>query len=298
SLTFRFVSPSFTDENALRYRYRLVGLGDSWTESEAAQGETTYGGLAPAYYRFEVLAVTSDGRVSKEPAVFLFSVRPAWWQTAPALVLFALALGAGIFLVVRTRETALVAARLRLEREVRERTEDLRKANERLAALAVSDELTGVANRRRLIDALEEAMAFARRRETPLAILLADLDHFKEVNDRFGHAAGDEVLRRVAQGMEGALRTEDLLGRYGGDEFVAVLRGTAAEGAREAGERLRKALRVLDLGIPGPGADGPLTVSVGLAVYDRSLAQPADLLRRADEALYRAKAAGRNRTSD
>ena len=98
--------------------------------------------------------------------------------------------------------------------------------------------------------------------------------------------------------VEGALRTEDLLGRYGGDEFVAVLRGTAAEGAREAGERLRKALRVLDLGIPGPGADGPLTISVGLAVYDRSVAQPADLLRRADEALYRAKAAGRNRISD
>ena len=256
SLTFRFVSPSFTDENALRYRYRLVGLGDSWTESEAAQGETTYGGLAPAYYRFEVLAVTSDGRVSKEPAVFLFSVRPAWWQTAPALVLFALALGAGIFLVVRTREAALVSARLSLEREVRERTEDLRKANERLAALAVSDELTGVANRRRLIDALEEAMAFARRRDAPLAILLADLDHFKEVNDRFGHAAGDEVLRRVAQGMEGALRTEDLLGRYGGDEFVAVLRGTSAEGAREAGERLRKALRVSRPGPPRPRGRG------------------------------------------
>ena len=298
SLTFRFVAPSFTDENALRYRYRLVGLGDAWTESEAAQGETTYGGLAPGPYRFEVLAVTSDGRVSPDPATFAFNVRPAWWQSQPALLVFAIALGAAIFLVVRTREAALVSARLRLEREVRERTEDLRKANERLAALAVSDELTGVANRRRLIEALEEAMAFARRRDAPLAILLADLDHFKEVNDRLGHTVGDDVLRRVAQGMEGALRTEDLLGRYGGDEFVAVLRGTSAEGAREAGERLRKALSVLDLGLPGSALDGPLTISVGLAVHDRSLGAPADLLRRADEALYRAKAAGRDRISD
>ena len=252
----------------------------------------------PGPYRFEVLAVTSDGRVSPEPASFAFNVRPAWWQTQSALLVFAVALGAAIFLTVRTREAALVTARLRLEREVRERTEDLRKANERLAALAVSDELTGVANRRRLIEALEEAMAFARRRDAPLAILLADLDHFKEVNDRLGHTVGDDVLRRVAQGMEGALRTEDLLGRYGGDEFVAVLRGTSAEGAREAGERLRKALSVLDLGLPGSALDGPLTISVGLAVHDRSLAVPADLLRRADEALYRAKAAGRNRISD
>ena len=298
SLTFRFVAPSFTDENALRYRYRLVGLADAWTESEAAQGETTYGGLAPGPYRFEVLAVTSDGRVSPEPATFAFGVRPAWWQTRLALLLFALALGAGIFLVVRTREAALVSARLRLEREVRERTEELRKANERLAALAVRDELTGVANRRRLVEGLEEAMAFARRRDAPLAILLADLDKFKEVNDRLGHAVGDEVLRRVAQAMEGALRTEDLLGRYGGDEFVAVLHGTSAEGAREAGERLRKALGALDLGLPSSGVESPLTISVGMAVYERSLAEPADLLRRADEALYRAKGAGGNRISD
>ncbi len=298
SLTFRFVAPSFTDENALRYRYRLVGLNDAWTESEAGQGETTYGGLAPGQYRFEVLAVTSDGRVSASPATFAFGVRPAWWQTRLALLLFVLALGAGIFVVVRTRETALVSARLRLEREVRERTEDLRKANERLAALAVSDELTGVANRRRLFEALEEAMAFARRRDAPLSILLADLDQFKEVNDRLGHAVGDDVLRRVAQGMEGALRTEDLLGRYGGDEFVAVLRGTGGPGGREAGDRLRKALACLDLGLRSHGFDAPLTISVGLAVYDRTIADPAELMRRADEALYRAKAAGRDRVSD
>ena len=217
---------------------------------------------------------------------------------ARAAAVFAVALGAGIFLFVRTREAALVSARMRLEREVRERTEDLRKANERLAALAVSDELTGVANRRRLIEALEEAMAFARRRDAPLAVLLADLDHFKEVNDRLGHSVGDDVLRRIAQGMEGALRTEDLLGRYGGDEFVAVLPGTGGPGAHEAGDRLRKALAGLDLGLTGRGFENPLTISVGLALHDRNVADPAELLRRADEALYRAKAAGRNRVSE
>jgi diguanylate cyclase (GGDEF)-like protein len=298
SLTFRFVSPSFTDENALRYRYRLVGLSPTWTESELGQGETTYGGLNPGEYRFEVLAQTADGRVSSAPAVFAFRVRPAWWQTWIALLSLAIGLAATIFGVVRAREAALVAARQRLEREVRERTEDLRRANERLAALAVTDELTGVANRRRLMEGLQEAMAFARRRDAPLSILLADLDRFKEVNDRLGHATGDEVLRRVAQSMAAALRTEDLLGRYGGDEFVAVLPGTGGVGAREAGERLRRALASPDLGLPFESESGPLTISVGIASYNRSIVDTAEMVRRADEALYRAKAAGRNRVAE
>ena len=298
SLTFRFVAPSFTDESGLRYRYRLRGLGDAWTQSEAGQGETTYGGLHPGSYHFEVLAETSDGRVSTRPADLAFTVSPAWWQTRLFLALLALVLGVGLFLVVRTREAVLVAARQKLEREVRERTEDLRRANERLAGLAVTDELTGVANRRRVVEGLEEAMAFARRRSASLSVLLADLDGFKEVNDRLGHAVGDEVLRRVARAMEAALRTEDLLGRYGGDEFVAVLPGTNREGAREAGERLRRAVLTLDLGIAPLGFPDPLALSVGVATFEGGQSEPKDLVRRADEALYRAKAAGKNRVSD
>ena len=297
SLTFRFVAPSFTDEGAIRYRYRLVGLGGGFTESESGQGETTYGGLAPGAYRFEVLAVTSDGRVSKGPAAFAFRIRPAWWQTRLALAFLAVLVGAGVFTLVRAREAGLVAARQRLERDVRERTEDLRKANERLATLAVTDELTGVANRRRLVEGLEEAMAFARRRDAALAVLIADLDCFKEVNDRLGHSVGDEVLSRVARAMEAALRTEDLLGRYGGDEFIAVLPGTTSLGAREAGERLRRAVQALDLGLGGLGFTESLTISVGVASFDRSLTEPGELIRLADDALYRAKAAGRNRVT-
>jgi diguanylate cyclase (GGDEF)-like protein len=199
-----------------------------------------------------------------------------------------------VITVIRARETVLVAARQRLERDVRERTEDLRRANERLATLAVTDELTGVANRRRLVEGLEEAMAFARRRDVPLSVLLADLDSFKDVNDRLGHAVGDEVLTRVARAMEAALRTEDLLGRYGGDEFLVVLPGTAPPGAHEAGERLRRAVSALDLGLAGLGFTQPLTISVGIASFDRALTEPGELIRRADDALYRAKAAGRN----
>jgi diguanylate cyclase (GGDEF)-like protein len=298
SLTFRFVAPSFTDESGLRYRYRLRGLGDAWTQSEAGQGETTYGGLPPGSYHFEVLAETSDGRVSTRPATLPFTVSPSWWQTRLFMALLGMALCVGLFLVVRAREAVLVAARQKLEREVRERTDELRRANERLAGLAVTDDLTGVANRRRILEGIQEAMAFARRRSACLSVLLADLDGFKEVNDRLGHAVGDEVLRRVARAMEAALRTEDLLGRYGGDEFVAVLPGTNGEGAREAAERLRQAVLALDLGIAPLGFPDPLALSVGVATFERKQSDPSDLVRRADEALYRAKAAGKNRVSD
>jgi diguanylate cyclase (GGDEF)-like protein len=98
--------------------------------------------------------------------------------------------------------------------------------------------------------------------------------------------------------METALRTEDLLGRYGGDEFIAVLPGTSAVGAREAAERLRRAVQALDLGLGGLGFTEPLTISVGVACFDRTLTEPGELIRRADDALYRAKAAGRIRVSD
>lgn len=208
-----------------------------------------------------------------------------------------LTLGGGFFLLVRSSEVAREAAH-RLERQVWERTEELRKANERLAALAMTDELTGVANRRRLMEGLREGIAFARRHDARLSILLADLDGFKEVNDRLGHAMGDEVLRWAARAMEQELRTEDLMGRYGGDEFIIVLPGTDLASAQVAGERLRRAVLGLDERLAALGLPGALTVSVGVAAFPGDLTEASELVERADAAVYRAKAEGKNRVSD
>lgn len=166
--------------------------------------------------------------------------------------------------------------------------EAARRAAERVAN---TDMLTGLPNRRHALAFLETALVGARENGAPLAVAIFDIDHFKRVNDGYGHAAGDAVLRRVAQRAKASLREEDMVGRLGGEEFVCILQRSSAQAAEMVAERLRKAIEA-----EGGGVDGlpRVTVSVGLAVYD---GEPdiETLLQRADQALYLAKREGRNR---
>ena len=296
-ITFRFAALSFIDEHAVRFRYRLLGLSNAWSETAPGQFETTYGGLGAGSYEFQVKAITVDGRTSRVAASAPFAIRPVWWRSRTVALASVLALAMLAFAMVRIREERLVRKRTLLEREVAERTDELSRANERLAALAVTDELTGLANRRRILESVTEALAFARRRGTPLSIALADLDHFKLVNDTLGHAEGDRHLFRASRAMQGVLRTEDLLGRYGGEEFLAVLPGTDLLGALAAAERMRGA--VSELAKEGDVERPLMSVSIGVASLDDAGAtfDAAELIRRADSALYRAKSLGRNRTA-
>jgi diguanylate cyclase (GGDEF)-like protein len=170
-------------------------------------------------------------------------------------------------------------------------------ANLRNLALAeargATDSLTGLPNRRAVQESLKRMIAQAGRTLAPMAVLLLDLDHFKQINDTYGHDRGDAVLSAVGEVLGGALRTSDFVGRNGGEEFVALLPDTGVEGAMEAAEKLRTAIGQLTL----PGIDGPVTASVGAAVYPHTAADAESLLRLADRALYAAKAGGRNRSA-
>jgi diguanylate cyclase (GGDEF)-like protein len=291
-VTFSFVSPSFIDETRTRFRYRLVGLADDWTTAAPGEYSTTYGGLRHGRYRFEVMAHTSDGRASPVAATAHLLVTPRWWQLPLARVAGVAVLCIVALLVLRLRERRHRRARLRLERQVAERTNELAEANRRLAELAVTDELTGLANRRAVLDTLRQAVAYARRHGEALTVALIDVDHFKPVNDRFGHEAGDRVLRAVADAMRAHLRAEDTLGRYGGDEFLAVLPGTDASGAGAAGERLRAS--VTEVQDHGDGVHR-VTVSVGVCCFSDDQPDVETLVSRADQAMYQAKRDGRNR---
>ena len=153
---------------------------------------------------------------------------------------------------------------------------------------ALTDVLTGIPNRRAAETELAKALALSDRAGTPLCVALFDIDHFKHVNDEFGHAAGDEVLRRVAAVLAGAKRLTDTVARWGGEEFVAVL-PVQLEGALAFCERIRTL--VAEVECPGVGH---VTLSAGVA--ERGTREPADvLLRHADAGLYAAKARGRNR---
>jgi diguanylate cyclase (GGDEF)-like protein len=167
----------------------------------------------------------------------------------------------------------------------------LRASLQHIAALATHDALTGIWNRRQIDQDLEAAIKHAHRSGSPLSILLVDVDHFKSVNDRHGHATGDEVLKAVANCLAAALRAGDQVARYGGEEFLLLLPGTSLAQASVLAERLRLALLALRV---LPQGDGPLSASFGLAVW-RAGESAEQLVRRADQAMYRAKAAGRNR---
>jgi diguanylate cyclase (GGDEF)-like protein len=159
--------------------------------------------------------------------------------------------------------------------------------------LADHDALTGVLNRRALIKRLHTVIAEARLRKEPLALLFLDMDHFKSINDRYGHPVGDACLRAVAEAIADELRPVDWLGRYGGEEFVAGLPGASHDNAMAIGERIRR--RIETMHVHSHGCSFQTTVSMGVACLDGANDTADDLIARADAALYRAKTNGRNR---
>ncbi|HEX5355121.1 MAG TPA: GGDEF domain-containing protein [Aquabacterium sp.] len=167
------------------------------------------------------------------------------------------------------------------------------QAEERLHELATTDSLTGLLNRRSILAALEREQAVRERKPHPTSVLLVDIDHFKRINDRLGHAAGDAVLCAVSRTLQAKAREVDRVARYGGEEFCILLPHTLHDGALQAAERLREA--VCQINIPWGDEHIAVSISTGLACA----AEPGEtlqaLLKRADEALYQAKAEGRNR---
>lgn len=170
------------------------------------------------------------------------------------------------------------------------------QVQEELKELVERDVLTSVLSRRELMNRMADEVERVRRYQTPLTLIMADVDHFKRINDRYGHAYGDRVLRAVAQAMEQTLRSVDMIGRYGGEEFVMLLPNTALNDARPLAERLLQAVCRLSVATETGEVVG-VTVSLGLAC-SQELAASVDgevLINAADRALYRAKREGRNR---
>jgi len=162
---------------------------------------------------------------------------------------------------------------------------------EQTKLLAETDALTGLYNRRRINSTLEHEVQRARRHHHSFSVLISDIDHFKSVNDRFGHNVGDEVIRRVAATLQRSVRRIDFAGRWGGEEFVVLMSDTPLEGAKVVADRIRAEVEALP---PLEGGPDRITVSIGVAMYDEK-GTPIELIERADHALYLAKGGGRNR---
>jgi len=184
----------------------------------------------------------------------------------------------------------------RIETELRNAKAALEKALTHEQELSHTDELTGIHNRRYLLELTERKLAVAYRYQQPLAVLMFDIDHFKNVNDSYGHACGDQVLKAVTQITRNELREADIFGRYGGEEFVLLLPMTNAQQAFTLAERIR--LQVADLRVPSEKGEVSVTLSVGVIDLNHTAARETleDIFRRADIAMYAAKATGRNCT--
>jgi diguanylate cyclase (GGDEF)-like protein/PAS domain S-box-containing protein len=238
--------------------------------------QTGHGPYIDAHSFLEVPALRKTG----EPITVEMSLSPA---CAPA--------GGGRFAVAILRD---VTERKRLERQAEERTQKLLEANLQLQQLAGTDVLTGVANRSRGEEMLAKYLSLARRHGRRLSFTYLDLDHFKHVNDRYGHVAGDTVLRRVGQLLACSFRGEDIIGRWGGEEFAVGMFGMAKT---DAGPRVANLLAAFRRErFVGPENETfRVSFSAGVAEYPTDGDEVGELYRAADEALYRAKHRGRGR---
>ena len=231
-------------------------------------------------------ALKSDPHMADTPVVFLTGRRDTDDLVA------ALELGAHDYLC-KPFENAELLARVSAAARVKALHDELHRRAEEMHRMARLDPLTGLYNRRHLDEHLRAIAMGSRRRMQPVGVLMIDVDRFKSVNDSLGHAAGDEVLCEVARRMRRIMRAEDVAGRWGGEEFLALLPQTDPPGAGAVAERIRRAMA----DAPVKLADREITVTVSIG-YTAGVVDDVDaLVNRADAAMYEAKEAGRNRVS-
>ncbi len=300
ALHFTMASLSYQHRGALRFRYRLAGLETEWTTT-AVPG-LRYAALPPGQYRLQYTVENHDTQSKSELRELRFSILPPWWLSNWFFLLCALIATLALWQLYRYRVRGLRRHNADMEKLVRARTgeleartRELELSQEALRERALRDGLTKAWNRVAMLEMMDQAILKAERHGTTFLLCLLDLDHFKRINDTHGHLAGDAVLRELVPRLSDGLRAYDLVGRYGGEEFLVLLTDLGRATGAGRVEALRAAVAATPFDI-GEGRTLAVTASFGVAEFDP--AQPAaglELVRRADLALYRAKAQGRNR---
>jgi diguanylate cyclase (GGDEF)-like protein len=306
TLTFRFAVLSFLNESRVHAQVRLVGFEDTWRDTDIR--EARYTGLPPGNYRFEVRASMGTDEFGPASVREVVILAP-WWRTTWASILAVLAMGAVLFAFMRWRHGRLQRRNAELAALVRARTDELEQANAALHDASMIDPLTGLKNRRFLGLSMPDELARVTRQyrahdharegvNKTLLFFMVDLDHFKSVNDTYGHAAGDLVLQQASAALRGACRDADFVVRWGGEEFLIVARNSDRDCAHLLANNLRDAVRNLRIDL-GNGVVLEKTCSLGFAAFPVLESDPEayaweDAVKMADQCLYAAKNSGRD----
>jgi len=309
-ITFKYIGLTSFDEGLVKYRYRLVGYSPKWIEN-GVKRTVSYTNLPSGDYIFEVVASNSNGLWSNKPTQLAFSINPLYYETFFfKIVLFFLGLAVlyGMYRLVIYRNRVKVAF---LRAQVSKKTKALRisnqkleEANDKLSVYSFTDPLTGAHNRRyfvkQIVSDISHYVRISKKanEEENLILLIADIDFFKDINDQYGHNAGDEILKQVVDSLRNNIRDGDYLIRWGGEEFLLVLRPDHVAGIEDMCNRLLSRVNKQDYWV-NESEKIHLSLSLGFCFYP--LVKQVinnwsweDALDFADKALYQAKSNGRN----
>ncbi len=281
-----FVSP---ERN--RYAYWLEGYDKTWREVDATHRLASYTNLPPAHYVLHMKAASRDGSWTAHPLEVDVDIQPAWYQTWWFDLLKILGALLAVAAVVAVRVRYVQQRSQELERLVEQRTQELTQLQHQLEELAYSDALTALPNRRMFGDWCRQMIASCERQDSGFALLLIDLDHFKQVNDTLGHDAGDAMLVETARRLRAIARKADVVARLGGDEFAILLADAAVPSAVDIA--CGRIIDAFDEPILHDGHEMRTSPSIGVALFPRDGATQDALYKSADLALYEAKRSGR-----
>ncbi|NVO07971.1 MAG: diguanylate cyclase, partial [Rhodoferax sp.] len=318
SFSVEFTALDYADPTRLQYAYKLENFDPDWIKAAPSMRLASYSNLEPGSYRLHIRASNRSGVWNPLEQTMAIRVEPAWWQMLWMRLLLAALLGLLLFAFVALRTRHLHRRQRELEDKVRERTTELEtmalelQLNQMaLEESSVKDPLTGLNNRRFLTQCIDADLALALRAHEghlnygevftdtqDLLFYLFDIDHFKSVNDSYGHLAGDEVLKQFSDRLRAVFRDADYLVRWGGEEFLCVARQTDRRNAAELAERARAAI-AREPFVLADGQRIQVACSVGFSCYPLQESQPrrlgwVDMVKIADGALYCVKHGGRN----
>jgi len=287
-ITFEFAVPGYHYDSIQGFEYQLKPFDNRWLSTAEDEATASYTRLPPGNYFFKVKAKTST---NQPPATFQLEILPPWYLTWWAKTLAIFAILAIIIGIIVSRTRRLKQSNMWLQESVEARTTELKQANEKLQQAANLDLLTGLLNRRGFLNMCEPNWS---QWQGEVALMIADIDHFKRVNDQYGHQIGDEVLVTCAQRLTRLAGTHDLISRWGGEEFLILLRGNPKSSTDELIIRAQIIQKVIGETVMELSSEKiTVTMTAGLCVHDGNNIDKC--LQKADQKLYEGKNSGRNR---